>query len=80
MKLSGLKPNKKHVNNYLFNKFFILFFIDDTVFAEVEKAEQNMINDLDKKSRSKPLLVFHDESNVINACDIISEMALNGEY
>lgn len=68
------------MNNYLFNKFFISLFIDDTVFAEVEKAEQNMINDLDKKSRSKPLLVFHDESNVINACDIISEMALNGEY
>ena len=58
----------------------ISLFVDDTVFAEVEKAEQNIINDLDKKSRSKPLLVFHDESNVINACDIISEMALNGEY
>ena len=39
-----------------------------------------MIIDLDKKSRSKPLLVFHDESNVINACDIISEMALNGKF
>ena len=75
-----MKPNRKHLNNYMFNKFFISLFIDDTVFAEVEKAEQNMINDLDKKSRSKPLLVFHDESNVINACDIISEMALNGEY
>ena len=72
--------NKKYLNNYLCNEVFILLFIDDTVFAEVEKAEQNIIIDLDKKSRSKPLLVFHDESNVINACDIISEMALNGEF
>ena len=66
--------------NYSFIKSFVLLFIDDTVFEEVEKAEHNIIIDLDKKSRSKPLLVFHDESNVINACDIISEMALNGEY
>ena len=58
----------------------IFHYTDDTVFAEVVNAEQNVIRDLEKKSRSKALLVFHDESNVINACDVISEMALNGKY
>ena len=76
-----MKPRKQKVSEQLsIQLIFDIIIIDDTVFAEVEKAEQNMIIDLDKKSRSKPLLVFHDESNVINACDIISEMALNGEY
>ena len=80
MILLGMEPFVKLPTNCSFIKSCVLLFTDDTVFAEVEKAEQNIIIDLDKKSRSKALLVFHDESNVINACDIISEMALNGEY
>ena len=42
-------------------------------------AEENIIHQLENKSRSKPLLVFHDESNIINACDVISDMALYGK-
>ena len=56
----------------------LIRFTDNSVFAEVVNAEQNVIVDLEKKSKLKPLLIFHDESSVINACDVISEMALNG--
>jgi hypothetical protein len=71
----NFRRESKSTSNYL-----IFPYTDDTVFAEVVNAEQNVIRDLEKKSKCKPILVFHDESNVINACDVISEMALNGKY
>ena len=58
---------------------FPQFFVDDSVFEEVVNAEQNVIIELERKSHFKPLLIFHDASNVINACDVISQMARNGK-
>lgn len=63
----------------LLNIFTQFLFVDDSVFAEVVNAEQNLIIELERKSHSKPLLIFHDDSNVINACDVISQMARNGK-
>ena len=60
------------------NFHLLCFSEDDGVFAEVVNAEKNIINQLEKKSKCKPLLIFHDESNVINACDVVVEMALQG--
>ena len=43
-----------------------------------EKPDLALIVQLEKKSKCKPLLIFHDESNVINACDVVVDMALQG--
>ena len=53
---------------------------DCSLFGSVLATEQTLIEQLDQKSLKKPLLIFHDESNVINACDIIVEIALREGY
>ena len=53
---------------------------DGAFYGEVLKTEHSLINKLDDKSTVKPLLVFHDDSNVVNACDIVAELALQGRY
>ena len=45
----------------------------------VVNTEQNIIHKLEEKSKLKPLLIFHDESNVLNACDVVVDMALQGK-
>ena len=50
------------------------------LFSSTLTTEQQLIQQLDEKSQRKPVLVFHDHSDVINASDVIIDIAHKEGY
>ena len=53
---------------------------DDNVFRNVFEAEQSLVSHLSSVSSNRPVLLFHDDSNAVDAVEVIVDMAVAGGF